>query len=373
MGAPFAYGRHARTGRIRLMIVDDSIVARSVFNTILAPLPDFRIAATASTAEQALAELDRTTVDIVLLDVAMPGRDGLSALPEIIRRGRGARVLIVSASAGEGAEACVRAMTLGAADTLEKPSAGNFTAAFRSNLVDKLRRIGRESTAPADNPFEASEPLVVEEPEPVLRPAVQGPIDCLAIGASTGGLHALSALFGALPSSFAAPILITQHLPASFMPYFAAQIADIAGRPAQVARDGSPLVRGHILVAPGDAHLGLRAMPGGARVALEREAAESGCLPSADPMFCGLSAAFGARGFAVILSGMGRDGAVGAAAVAASGGEVAAQDRGSAVVWGMPGAAARAGLASIVAPPDRIAQRIAERVAAARGAKAAWK
>src|ERR1700757_4314022 len=117
MPAQRTYGRRSEVQPIRLMIVDDSIVARSVFQTILAPYPEFRIVAAASSAGQALARLDDTAVDVVLLDLAMPGMDGLTALPEVIRRGKGARVLVVSASAGQGADVCVRAMTLGAADT----------------------------------------------------------------------------------------------------------------------------------------------------------------------------------------------------------------------------------------------------------------
>ena len=179
---------------------------------------------------------------MVLLDLAMPGMDGLTALPEIIRRGRGARVLVVSAAAGQGADACIRAMTLGAADTLEKPAAGNFRSAFSADLIDKVRRIGGEARN-ADRPDRPWQPPVAIPPLPEsMSPKVAGAIDCLAIGASTGGLHALSELFAALPASCDTPILITQHLPASFMPFFAAQMTEIAGRPAAVAAEGVSLL-----------------------------------------------------------------------------------------------------------------------------------
>jgi two-component system, chemotaxis family, protein-glutamate methylesterase/glutaminase len=361
MSAHQIYGRKTERRPIRLMIVDDSIVARSVFQTILSEYPEFEIAATASTADQALERLDAAHPDIVLLDLAMPGMDGFTALPEIIHRGRGARVLIVSSSAADGADACVRALTLGAADTLEKPSAGTYRDRFAASLVDKLRRIGesrpaehgavREAAAPAALPLEIS-----------LRSLVSGPVDCLAIGSSTGGLHALSELFDALPSACDMPILITQHLPASFMPYFAAQMTDITGRPASVAKDGASLQRGQILVAPGNAHLTLRTFGGLPRVVLNRDAAPSGCLPSVDPMFASVAQTFGERAFAVVLTGMGRDGAIGAQDIVATGGEIAVQDRGSSVVWGMPGSVARAGLASTVAKPAAIAERIADRM-----------
>lgn len=355
------------------MLVDDSIVARSVFQTMLAPFPEFAVVATASTADQALNRLRETAVDIVLLDLAMPGMDGLTALPEIIRQGCGARVLVVSASAGAGADACVRALTLGAADTLEKPSAGAFGDGFRADLLDKLRRIGGEGRLSEREPARGiTQPVPLPKADTLL-PTVRGPIDCLAIGASTGGLHALSALFSALPPEMDAPILITQHLPASFMSYFAAQMTDIAGRPAIVARDGVTLLRGQILVAPGDAHLCLRSVAGQVRVQLSREPATSGCLPSVDPMLESVAAQFGERAFVAVLSGMGRDGSIGARNIVAAGGEIAAQDRSSSVIWGMPGSIATAGLAATIAPPVGIAARIGERIGSRVVRRSSWR
>ena len=190
MGAEFSHGRKSESLPIRLMVVDDSIVARSVFQTMLAPFADFHIVATASSADQALARLAETPVDIVLLDLAMPGMDGLTALPEIIRRGAGARVLVVSASAGEGADACVRALTLGAADTLEKPHAGAFGNKFGIELVEKLRRIASDGVCSRraearERETRAGAAAIVLPAEP-MRPGVAGPIDCIAIGEKLG-------------------------------------------------------------------------------------------------------------------------------------------------------------------------------------------
>jgi two-component system chemotaxis response regulator CheB len=374
MPAQSLYGRKPEPKPIRLMIVDDSIVARSVFQTILSDYPEFDIVATASTADQALAKLQTCLVDIVLLDLAMPGMDGFTALPEIIARGRGARVLIVSTSASDGAEACVRALTLGAADTLEKPSAGSYRDRFAAALVEKLRRVGEGRGEAREEARPAGAPAAIVPPD-VTRAVVTGPIDCLAIGSSTGGLHALAELFDALPSSCDMPILITQHLPASFMPYFAAQMTEIAGRPATVAKDGVSLLRGQILIAPGDAHIGLRSIGGLPRVILNRDPAPSGCLPSVDPMFRAVAQQFAERAFAVVLTGMGRDGSIGARDIATAGGEIAAQDRATSVVWGMPGGVANAGLASLIARPSAIADRIAERMrnSKAAGWRPAWR
>lgn len=339
---------------IRLMIVDDSLVARTVITRILEGHPQFEIVGVATRADQALALLDTVAVDIILLDVEMPGTDGLTALPELLARSRGARVLVVSSAAADGAAATVRALTLGAADTLLKPGAGNFAGRFADVLAERLIRIGHAELRPWRQG--------VPGPE---RRAPEARLECVAIGASTGGMHALSALFRALPRSFRVPILVTQHLPAVFMPYFAAQLQDIAGRTASVAADGASLRPGELLIAPGDGHLRLARTPGGVCVRIDRAPAVSGCTPSVDPMFESVARMFGPAGIGIVLSGMGRDGARGSAELVAAGGEVLAQDAESSVVWGMPGVVANAGLAAAVLPPARIAERIALRPAGA--------
>jgi two-component system chemotaxis response regulator CheB len=348
------------TRPIRVMIVDDSIVARSIFARMLEGRA-FEIVAAAANAGQAIELLGIHKVDIILLDIEMPGIDGITALPRILEASDGARVLIVSSACDEGAAATVKALTLGAADTLLKPGAGAFAGRFAEVLADRLLRIGHapRSTQPACVPPAQGE----HAPQ-------RGPIECLAIGASTGGIHALSAFFRALPPTFDAPILVTQHLPAEFMPYFAAQLQDIAGRRASVASDAARLVPGELLIAPGDGHLCLFRFRDGVRVRLDRKPASSGCLPSVDPMLESVAEMFGSSATAVILSGMGRDGLIGASALASVGGEILAQDAATSVVWGMPGAVSGAGIASAVLPPERIAQRIGRRTRNAMAARA---
>ncbi len=350
---------------IRLMLVDDSLVARSIFQQMLAPRGAFEVVAVANTADRALARLDEVAVDIILLDVEMPGMDGLTALPLLIEKGRGARVLVVSSACAAGGAAAVRALTLGAADTLPKPVAGTFGGdRFADLLADTLARIG-PAPARAGPGLARLAPPAKPAPAITLRPSVAGPIGCIAIGASTGGLHALSAFFRALPAGVAVPILVTQHLPASFMPYFAAQIQEIAGRRAKVAADGDRPSPERMLIAPGDAHLGLAATPDGPRVRLDRLSAPSACLPSVDPMLASVAGIYGPAGIGVVLTGMGRDGVIAARMLGDAGGEVLVQDQASSVVWGMPGAIASAGHAMGVLPPAAIAARIALRHRAA--------
>ena len=345
---------------IRLLIVDDSAVARAVFSRMVGERPEFEIAATVASAHAALAFLARHRVDIILLDIEMPGQDGLSAMPALIAASRGARVLIVSSSAEQGAAASIQAMTLGAADTLAKPGTGAFNGRFAEVLAEKLVRIGH---APADQP--GSDRIREAMPNIRLRPMSDGRIACVAIGASTGGLHALSDLLRGLPASFGAPILITQHLPPSFMSIFAMQIQEMSGRSTSVARPGTALARGKILVAPGDGHLSVELVGGLPRVRITAERVESGCLPSVDPMLRSVAEVFGSGAAGIVLSGMGRDGLRGAERMAAAGADLFVQDRESAVVWGMPGVVAQAGLACAMLPPFQIADLLARRDRAA--------
>jgi two-component system chemotaxis response regulator CheB len=338
---------------IRLLIVDDSAVARAVLSRMVTSQAGFEIAATAATADEAIAALRRVQVDIVLLDVEMPGTTGLDALPEILRLGRGARVLVVSSQCEAGAETVVKALAMGAADTLPKPGTENFAGRFASVLAERLRRIGR-SEAPEVPRAAAEGPSPLRDVEPYR-------LGCLAIGASTGGLHAIAALLEKLPPRIGAPILVTQHLPALFMPFFACQVAAAAGRPARVAEEGAEMRSDHILIAPGDAHLALEQQGSRVRVRLDRAPAASGCLPSVDVMLGSVAEIYGRSGLGAVLTGMGRDGLAGARSLAARGGVLLAQDKGSSAVWGMPGAVAGAGLASRIAPPADLAEFIAER------------
>ena len=187
------------------------------------------------------------------------------------------------------------------------------------------------------------------------------PIDVLAIGASTGGIHALALLFKALPKRIGVPILVTQHLPAAFMPVFARQLGAAAQREALVAEDATELLPDRIILAPGDAHLTLDTSSDRPVVRLTGGRSASGCMPSLDPMFSSVAAAFGRGALGVVLTGMGRDGVEGAARIIAGGGSILAQDEGSCAVWGMPRAILEAGLACAVLPPDKIARRIAAR------------
>lgn len=345
--------RHPRR-RIRLMIVDDSTVARAVLSRMVESDPAFEITGVAASAEAAIEALGECRVDIVVLDLEMPGAGGLKSIPRIIAAAAGAKVMIVSSLADDGAEQTVAALALGAADTMPKPGTGRFNGRFSEILLGKLKALGYASVEPMPLRAKPSGPQA-------LRTMPVDPIGVLAIGASTGGIHALGTLFGALPKRIGVPILVTQHLPIPFMSVFARQIGTLADREALVAEDGMELLPDRIFLAPGDAHLTVE--PDGNRVIVRllHGKSSSGCLPSVDPMFASVGAVYGRGALGVVLTGMGRDGVEGASRLVACGGSILAQDEASCAVWGMPRAVLEAGLACALLPPDKIARRIASR------------
>ena len=308
----------------------------------------FVVAGAVSTAPAALDFLRQNRVHGIVLDIEMPGITGLAALPDLLAAGQGARILIVSSSCGDGAAATIEALALGAADTLVKPDIGDFAGRFSNAIAEKLTRLL------------AVDPPLRVKPAPAAA-ALVGSFDIVAIGASTGGIHALSLLLRELPAGFTSPILITQHLPDSFMPYFAAQMAVLASRPCEIAEDRLRIRPGRMIVAPGNANLRVVSTGDGAAIRLTTERARSGCLPSVDPMFESLAEVYGARALAVVLSGMGRDGTDGARLVAERGGSVIVQDQASSVIWGMPGSIAGSEIPHAVMDPSAIGKLIATR------------
>lgn len=339
---------------IKLMIVDDSMVARAVLSRMIDADGNFEISGIAGTAEDAIEALGQVMVDIVLLDLEMPGVGGLKALPRILEAAKGAKVLIVSSLAEEGAEETVAALALGAADTLPKPGTGRFNGRFSEVLLSKLRELGyadRTSIRPV--PSGHSPQLV--------RAQSDHPLELLAIGASTGGIHALGAFFAELPDRIGVPILVTQHLPPAFMAVFARQLSIAAGREAVVAEDGTRLLPDRIVIAPGEAHLIVDQVNGKLMARLLKTKVSSGCMPSVDPMLASAGAVLGGGALGIVLTGMGRDGAEGARRLVEAGGSVMAQDELTSAVWGMPRAIADAGLACAVLSPEKLARRVASR------------
>jgi two-component system, chemotaxis family, protein-glutamate methylesterase/glutaminase len=339
---------HPEVARPRLLIVDDSVVIRSVIERIIESGGQLEIVAKLPHVEAAQAYLRQHRVDVILLDHEMPGRKGLDALPEILEMAQGARVAMLSGYCAEGSESAVRALALGASDIIAKPGIRDYNDGFSAMLTKRLMRL----TVPSK-----IQQLVRSRHEAHLR-AVPGGfrLGCLGIGASTGGIHALSMLFANMPHKLGVPILITQHLPATFIPYFATQLSRMVTLPVSIPSSGDLLRQDHIYIAPGDANLQCTREKNGlvhAIISKER-ASRLDPLPGVDPMFASMAKSYGSTAGAIILTGMGRDGTNGARKIAAAGGLVLAQDEESSVVWGMPGYATQSGVASATLHPSEM-------------------
>lgn len=354
--------RPAPAGTVRVMVVDDSLTVRTVFSRMIDREADLAIVSQASSAEQALTMLRSTQVDVILLDLEMPGMGGLEALPSILATATGAQVLVVSSLTTDGAEATLSALQMGAADTMLKPRPGGFNDSYRAGLLAKIRALGGKAPQP---PIAAPPALAV----PVRRPLAKAP-HVIAIGASTGGIHALNLFLRRLPANLELPILITQHLPESFIPVFARQMETAANRPAVLADEGTLIKRGQIVIAPGNGHMIVRRRGAALITGLAYHPVKSGCRPSVDTMFETLADACDGHVAAVLLSGMGRDGTEGAERIAAAGGGVYAQDEATCAVWGMPRAVVERGIACAVCPPEGLADKVA---AAAVAGASAWR
>jgi len=338
---------------IRVLVCDDSAVMRIAIARALESDPAVRVVARAANGALAIEAVKREPVDVVVLDIEMPVMDGLAALPLLLRAAPGLRVVMASTLTTRGADATLRALRLGAADYVAKPSAiGEQTGeAFRRELLGKVKALAGRRPAPAGGAGE-------ERGLPPLRPRPVDPPRLLAIGCSTGGPPALFAVMGALGATMPVPVVVTQHMPAAFTPILAEHMGRAGRLPCAEARDGEALSPGRVYLAPGDRHLLIEPAARGATARLSDAAPVNFCRPSVDPMLESAAAAFDGRVLVAMLTGMGHDGLAGTRRVIAAGGTAIAQDEASSVIWGMPGAVARAGLCHAVLPLAEIAPRL---------------
>jgi two-component system chemotaxis response regulator CheB len=367
---------------IRVMVVDDSVVVRGLVSRWLDAEPGIEVVASLRNGREAVDQFERHRPDLVLLDIEMPVLDGLTALPLLLAKDRDLIVVMASTLTRHHAEASLKALSLGAADYIPKPESNRgdtASADFRRDLVDKVRNLGtrrgrrflprRERAHPARGEVPARvDAAASASPSIRLRPFAAAAPRVLLIGASTGGPQALNAVVAQLPGVIAcAAVLITQHMPPTFTTILAEHLARASGRPAHEAVDREPIVPGRIYLAPGGKHMLVDRADHAPIIALDRGPPVNFCRPAVDALFSSAARIWGRSVLAVILTGMGADGARGAADIVAAGGSVVAQDEATSVIWGMPGAAAHAGLCSAVLPLDRIAGKIASLFAGERG------
>jgi two-component system chemotaxis response regulator CheB len=326
-----------------------------MLNDTLSSDPEIEVVATAPSAEVALAKLNESKPDVVTLDVEMPDVSGLELLVEIRKRAPHLPVIMFSSLTERAAVATLDALARGASDYVTKPTGATSRETameqVREQLVPKIKALGRRAPAVA-TPRAIPKATRTKTSEPRI----------LAIGASTGGPNALSALISKFDSSFPLPIVITQHMPPVFTQFLAERLRAVSGLDCREACDNDVLKPGVVLVAPGDFHLTLKRRGEVVTVALDRAPPENSCRPSVDVMFRSVEEAYGAATLAVVLTGMGQDGLRGAEQIHASGGQILVQDQASSIVWGMPGCIARAGLADAELEIPGLAAAISERV-----------
>jgi two-component system chemotaxis response regulator CheB len=361
--------------RIRVMIVDDAIVVRGLFSRWVGEDPDLEVVAALRTGREAVNQLERADPDVVVLDIDMPELDGIAALPLLLEKRRDLVVIMASTLTRRNAEISLKALALGAADYIPKPESNRDVSGsptFRRELIEKIRQLGarakRLRAAPArpapgtvaSPPLQPSaKPAPVSHSGLVLRPMPLTPPRVLLIGCSTGGPQALNAIVAKLGSVIdRAPVLITQHMPATFTAILAEHLARLSGRPAHEGRDGEEINAGTIYVAPGGKHMKVARRDGIAVIALDDGPLVNFCKPAVDPMFSSAAAVWGYKALGLVLTGMGTDGLAGAKDIVAAGGNVMAQDEATSVIWGMPGQVAQAALCSAVLPLSDIAPRL---------------
>lgn len=348
--------------KIRVMLVDDSPIIRGMNARILDKAPRVEIVASVSNGELAVKRMEQGGVDVVVLDIEMPVMDGLTAIPLLLKQDKNVKILMSSTLTQHGAEVSFRALELGAADFIPKPTniasvdGRNAVDDYRRDIVEKVNNLGatvlKEKRRPATVTTAAPVPQPVKaKPELVSRLAPK----VLAFGSSTGGPQALLQVFRNLDGALDCPVLITQHMPPHFTEILAKHIGDVSKMPCREAIDGDVLEAGRIYVAPGDYHMIVKADGLKAVLTLNQDPPENFCRPAVDPMFRSVAECFGKRALCIVLTGMGRDGAAGAKVVADAGGCIIAQDEATSVVWGMPGATYGAGVCDAVLPISEIA------------------
>jgi two-component system chemotaxis response regulator CheB len=348
--------------RIRVLIVDDSALVRSILSEVLSKDPAIEVVGTASDAHIAREKIKKLNPDVLTLDVEMPRMDGLTFLNNLMRL-RPMPVVMVSSMTERGAEVTLDALAMGAVDFLAKPriDIAAKLPEYCEELIGKVKAAARASVRALD-PQRAA----------LLRQKIAAPVSSgslpaarkmrttdriIAIGASTGGTEAIKQVLCGLPADTPG-ILIAQHIPKAFSASFAKRMNDCCAMTVYEAEDGQQVLAGHVYIAPGDRHLWLER--NGARYVCRLDDGEpvNRHKPSVDVLFSSVARSAGENAIGVILTGMGKDGAKGLKEMLAAGSRTVAQDEATSVVWGMPGEAVAIGAAQSVVPIHEMAAHV---------------
>lgn len=349
-----------QAGRLRVMVVDDSTVMRAMLARVVGEDPAaMEVVAQAVNGHAAVERARKGDIDVIVLDIEMPVMDGLTALPLLLAIVPRPVVIMASTLTTRNADISLKAMAAGAKDYVPKPSSvtpGSGLHDFKRELLEKIRVLGnryRRIFRPQLDPAQkAGLPALKLRAPSTARPVA------IAIGSSTGGPNALMQVLKAIPAPAPVPIFITQHMPPTFTRMLAENLQRETGHVCAEAIEGEAVSPGRVYVAPGDYHMCVELAARRPVIRLNQNERENFCRPAVDPMLRSLAPIY-ARGLLVtILTGMGQDGLTGCESVVANGGTVVAQDEESSVVWGMPGAVAKAGVCASVVPLQKIGPEI---------------
>lgn len=337
---------------IKVLVVDDSALIRQLLGEIIRQTPDFELVGTAQDAYVARDMVNTYAPDVITLDIEMPKVDGLTFLDRLMKA-RPTPVLMISTLTEAGADATLKALELGAIDYIAKPKIGvaQGIEEYRQLIVDKIRACAQAKVRRVGKP-------AVAPPSPNLVLSTE---KLIAIGASTGGTEAIKEVLMALPAN-APAVLITQHMPPGFTTTYAKRLDGLCAMRVAEAKDGERVLPGHAYLAPGNIHMTVERSGADYRIKLLDSDRVSGHKPSVDVMFHSLAKVAGKNVVAMLLTGMGKDGAQGLLAIQRQGAFTLAQDEQSCVVFGMPKEAIRLGAACEVLPLENMAARVLEQL-----------
>ena len=355
---------------IKVMVVDDSVIIRRVVAKCLSDYSNIEVVTTAINGKLALDKLGMFEIDVVLLDIEMPEMNGLEALPEIVKEYPDVKVIMNSTLTKRNADITVKALSLGASDYIEKPSAEEQDAQkkFALELLRKIESVvykgdvySKEITTSDCNVsvLTDNKEITLRDEKVGFRPSV------LAIGSSTGGPQVMMDIMkylGQFKDKIKVPIIVVQHMPPVFTKYMAEHLTSASGMDCIEASDNEEIKAGKVYIAPGDYHMEFVKEDNIMRAKLNQKEEVNFCRPSVDVSFFSLLDIYKNNILAVILTGMGSDGADSVLKIADSGGVVISQNKESCSVWGMPRAAAYNGSCTKMLPPDDIAKYIINKI-----------
>jgi two-component system chemotaxis response regulator CheB len=341
------------TPPVRVLVVDDSALMRKLIPQILQTDSSIQVVGTAMDGNFGLKKIEEMKPQVVTLDLDMPGMGGLDMLKEIMLRHR-LPVIVVSSHSTQGASVTLQALSMGAFDFVAKPT----------DVSACMPEIARELIAKIKAAAQ-SRRVAIAPPSESLKPSPKAALDAqtratriVAIGISTGGPQALQYLLPQLSKNFPGTIVIVQHMPEGFTEMFSRRLEEICPITVKEAQSGDLLLAGRALICPGNRHLKVKRLPMGDVVVLNDEPRVNGHRPSVDVLFKSVAEEFGEKSIAVLMTGMGEDGAQGLGLVKAAGGMTIAQSEESCVVFGMPKAAIERGYAVRVVALEALANSL---------------